>query len=211
MGKIVKRILIVVLALIVLAVALLFGTCAVIDYKNKHYWKYASPYGSIEKQYTPLGAYEVSFDEYKTKNKTCKKFEIWYPSELKSAQKIYPLVIMVNGTGVMASQYKEVFKHLASWGFIVAGNEDENSRTGASSAATLDYILALNEDENNKFYGKIDRKNIGIAGHSQGGVGALNAVTEQKNGNKYKAIWAVSATSRYHADELNKRDRKSVV
>lgn len=54
------------------------------------------------------------------------------------------------------------------------------------------------------FYGKIDIENIGIAGHSQGGVGAINAVTEQSNGNIYTAIWAASTISRYHADEMNK-------
>lgn len=67
----------------------------------------------------------------------------------------YPLVIMANGTGVKASQYKEVFKHLASWGFIVAGNEDDNSRSGDSSSKTLDYLLQLNEDSNSVFYQKL--------------------------------------------------------
>lgn len=110
------------------------------------------------------------------------------------------------GTGVKASQYKEVFKHLASWGFVVVGNEDDNSRTGESSAATLEFILGLHADKNSNFYGKIDTENIGIAGHSQGGVGTINAVTEQSNGIMYKAIWAASTTSRYHADEMNKND-----
>lgn len=64
--------------------------------------------------------------------------------------------------------------------------------------------MKLNGDKGSIFYGKIDTDNIGIAGHSQGGVAALNAVTGQSNGNYYKAVWAVSATSRYHAVELNK-------
>lgn len=128
---------------------------------------------------------------------------MWYPSEMKDTNATYPLVVMANGTGTKASQYKAIFKHLASWGFIVAGNEDENCRTGESSAATLDFILGLNRDKESIFYGKVDVGNIGITGHSQGGVGAINAVTEQENGEKYKAIYAISATSRYHADELN--------
>ena len=56
----------------------------------------------------------------------------------------------------------------ASWGFIVVGNEDENSRTGASTSATLDFMLNLNKDSNSDFYGKIDVNNIGVSGHSQG-------------------------------------------
>ena len=87
---------------------------------------------------------------------------------MKKDSSTYPLVIMVNGTGITASKYKSVFKHLASWGFIVVGNEDENSRTGASTSATLDFMLNLNKDSNSDFYGKIDVNNIGVSGHSQG-------------------------------------------
>lgn len=36
---------------------------------------------------------------------------------------------MTNGTLINVSRYKAVFKHLASWGFIVAGNEDSNSHS----------------------------------------------------------------------------------
>ena len=104
---------------------------------------------------------------------------------------------MANGTGVKASQYKEVFQHLSSWGFVVIGNEDENSRTGASSADSLDFVLTLNSDSDSIFYGKIDVENVGIAGHSQGGVGAVNAVTNQENGKQYKALFTASATSPY--------------
>lgn len=172
--------------------------------QNANYYNKATPAGKLESKYTPLGSSPVSYVEYGADNETYGKYEVWYPAELEQTQTVYPLVIMANGTGVKASQYKEVFQHLASWGFIVAGNEDENSRTGASSAATLDFLLRLNKESDSIFYGKVDAEHIGIAGHSQGGVGAINAVTEQPNGNQYKAIYAISATSSYHADELNK-------
>lgn len=35
-------------------------------------------------------------------------------------------------------------------------------------------------------------------------MGAINAVTQQPSGNKYKAIWTASATSRYHSINLDK-------
>lgn len=173
--------------------------------KNENYWKYTEPKGEIETKYTALGSCEVSYAEFKAEDRRWEKYEIWYPSEMQEGT-VYPLVVMANGTGVNASRYKAVFKHLASWGFIVAGNEDDNSRTGESSAATLDFVLSLNEDKNSDFYGKVNTEAIGVAGHSQGGVGAINAVTERSNGNMYKAIWAASTTSRYHADELNKKE-----
>ena len=104
----------------------------------------------------------------------------------------YPLVVMANGTGVKASKYQPIFKHLASWGFIVIGNEDESSFDGISSDASLDLMLNLNGDDTSIFYGKIDIQNIGIAGHSQGGVGAINAVAAQEKGTYYKTIYTAS-------------------
>lgn len=205
MKKMVKIILLIILAVIILTVGGCTALLGITNQRNENYWKYSEPKGEMETKYTALGSYDVSYAEFNADGKAWRKYEIWYPSEMPDGT-IYPLVIMANGTGVKASQYKEVFKHLASWGFVVAGNEDENSRTGESSAATLDFILRLNEDKDSDFFGKIDTENIGIAGHSQGGVGAINAVTEQFNGNMYKAVWAASATSRYHADEMNKND-----
>lgn len=170
---------------------------AIVDHQNKNYWKYATPAGEIEKKYTDMGEFEVAYKEFKAKTDAYGKYEIWYPAEMKAADAKYPLVVMANGTGVGASKYQEVFKHLASWGFIVVGNEDDSSLTGASSAETLDFILAQNDDASSEFYGRIDVDNIGVAGHSQGGLGAVNAVTNQNNGNRYKAMWIASATSPY--------------
>lgn len=104
---------------------------------------------------------------------------------------------MSNGTGYPSSDYSEVFKHLASWGFIVVGNEDENSRTGESTEASLGYILQQNDDPASIFRGKVDADRIGVGGHSQGGVGAANAATAQPSAAKYKAVWMGSPTSPY--------------
>lgn len=152
----------------------------------------------IEKKFTVKGDYNVSYFEQRSEDDALKKFEIWYPTELqlnKTSNRKYPLVIMANGTGIVASKYKAIFDHLASWGFIVLGNEDERSGNGNSSSASLDYILSLNSTENSIFYEKIDIYNIGIAGHSQGGIGSINAVTAHENGDIYRAIYTASAPS----------------
>ncbi len=195
--KVIKIILLVVVVLAVLIVGGCTALFAVADHHNKNYWKYAAPAGEIEKKYTAMGELEVSYKEFEAKTDTYGKYEIWYPSEMKDTDTKYPLVMMANGTGVRASKYQEVFKHLASWGFIVVGNEDDSSLSGASSAETLDFMLTQNEDSSSEFYGRIDVDNIGVAGHSQGGLGAVNAVTSQENGNRYKAMWIASATSPY--------------
>lgn len=163
-------------------------------FRNTHYTENAKPGGEIEKEYTAMGPMKVSSAAYDAKDTTFQKFEIWYPSDMEEGPGIFPVVIMANGTGVKASAYQEVFRHLASWGFIVAGNEDESSWDGNSSAATLDFLLQMNEDIHSIFYQHVDTDHIGIAGHSQGGVGAINAVTNQDNGKLYKAMWTASTT-----------------
>lgn len=199
--KILGRILLGILIIIVLIIVAVIAFLGYLKYQNEHYWKFASPAGELEEKYTAMGGWDVSYVEFAADDPACGKYEIWYPSDIAESGQRYPLVVMANGTGVTASQYKEVFRHLASWGFIVAGNEDGNSRTGGSSAATLDFLLGLNGDAGSLFYGRIDMEHIGIAGHSQGGVGAINAVTAQENGNLYRAVFAASTTSPLLADE----------
>lgn len=121
-----------------------------------------------------------------------KMFSVFYPMSMASNADRYPLVIMVNGTGVPATAYKAMFEHLASWGFIVAGNEDEGSGTGRTTEETLKYMLAENERAASPFYHRIDTDNIGVAGHSQGGAGTYNALTAWPNSYRYKAGVAMS-------------------
>ena len=157
-----------------------------------------------ELKYTQMGAYEVSTFEQASDNKKVGKFRVWYPAEMETSGRKYPLVVMVNGSGTPASRYEAVFDHLASWGFIVVGNEDDSSGTGESAAKTLDFILGLDADVNSLFYGKIDTQNIGIAGHSQGGSGTVNAVTAYENGAMYKVMYTASTPTRDIAAEVLK-------
>lgn len=159
---------------------------------DKYYEKIETG-GEIEARYSALGEYEVKFVKFNALQ-NYKAYEIWYPADLDNSQQQYPLVIMANGTGVPASKYKAIFKHLASWGFIVVGNEDEYSWNGFSSNMSLNYMLKLNKNVDSIFYQKVDTENIGIGGHSQGGVGVVNAVTNYDNGRMYKAIFAASPT-----------------
>ncbi|MGG4146282.1 alpha/beta hydrolase [Paenibacillus algorifonticola] len=188
--------------IIVIIIALLVSVGVIfLKYKSSHYYNFTKTERPLEKQYTALGAQEVSFAEFEAEDETIKKYEIWYPKKLESSDMKYPVVVVANGTGIPASSYKSFFKHLTSWGFIVIGNEDGNSRTGASSESSLKFLLELSDDKNSIFYGKVDTTHIGIGGHSQGGVGAINAVTSQGHGNMYKALYAVSATSPYWGQE----------
>lgn len=196
--KMIKRTLLIGAAAVLLGIVAIF---AFLTFRNAYYYKLVKTDKPIEAQYTAFGPYKVSYVEFDSENEAYKKNEIWYPTEMKKKNTTLPLVIMANGTGITASKYKAVFKHLASWGFIVVGNEDENSRTGASSSDSLNFMLSLNEDSTSDFYKKIDVNNIGIGGHSQGGVGTINAVIKQDNGSFYKAMYTASATSSFWGQE----------
>lgn len=199
--KVLFIILIVVLAALLLLFLFLFWASKQPAVKANYYEDVAAN-GPLEQKYTGPGDHEVSYTEFDSPDEKIKKFKIWYPSELEDGADAYPLVVMANGTGVPASKYEAVFEHLASWGFIVVGNDDGESWNGASSAASLAYMLGLNEDNSSTFFQKINLENIGIAGHSQGGVGAINAVTAQENGAYYKALYTASTTHLALANEL---------
>lgn len=151
--------------------------------------------GDIEAKYAPLGSYEVESKTFEAPEKETdsdgkeqtRHIKVFYP---KDTSTVYPLVIMVNGTGVPYTKYEQVFEHLASWGFVVIGNDYSTTWDGKWTSATLDF--ALNTEE---ISSRIDSSRIALGGHSQGGEGTYNAVTDFANGTKYKCLFALSATS----------------
>ena len=163
--------------------------------------------GAIETKYLAMGSHEVSYLEQPVMQ-DFKKYEIYYPKDIVNGKAKYPVVIYSNGTGIKASKYPTVLKHLASWGFIVMATEEENSWNGFSSEMCLRSIIKYNETESiegwelNPFYNHVDLDNIGVSGHSQGGVGVINAASENKHGNMIKAIFAASPTNMTLAEAL---------
>lgn len=149
----------------------------------------------LEAKYTALGASAVKTLAFSSGQKEFPNYKVWYPSDLEGSSKAYPLVIVVNGTGVTYPRFEPVFQHLASWGFIVAGNDDGWSALGISASKELEFLLTLSNDPGSPFYNKIDINNIGIAGHSQGGVGTIHAITDFSIGTRYRAMYTASAVS----------------
>lgn len=94
---------------------------------------------------------------------------------MDNSERQYPVIVVVNASGTPAFKYEPWFKRLASWGFIVVGNEDPQAGTGETTSIMLDYLLNLPQDH--QLNGRLDTENIGIVGFSQGGAGALAAGT----------------------------------
>ena len=168
-------------------------------YEDDYYKDFQSN-EELETKYSKLGNYEVSYEEHELENSSIKKIRIWYPKELENNNNEYPMIIVVNASGVPAFRYEPFFKRLASWGFIVVGNEDGQTGTGETTSITLDYMLNISNDS--KLYNKIDKNNIGIIGYSQGGAGAIRAVTEFENGKNYKTIFTGSAAYPFLANNI---------
>lgn len=162
--------------------------------------------GAIEAEYLNNGAYETAF-YVEAAMQIFEKYEIFYPAELASQNKKYPVIVVCNGTGWTASKSKHIYEHYASWGFIVIGNEEAYSWNAFGAEMAIRHLQRLNDnqtinDKENIFYQKIDFDNIGIIGHSQGGVGVFNAITNTEHKDIYKAAIALSPTNKELAQGL---------
>ena len=154
----------------------------------------------LEKKYSGRGSYATAYTEFKSDNSKIDTIRVFYPSELTDSNKAYPMIVSVNASGTRARNYMAVLDRIASWGFIVVGNDDPQSGTGETASQTLEYLLNIGADS--ELYGKIDKNNIGIMGYSQGGAGALCAVTNFDNGNMYKTIFTGSAAYPFLAHNM---------
>ena len=214
MKKMLKVIGIIILAIIILAVILL-TIASKKQFVPKDYSEKAKTGGSIEAKYVQNGKYEISYYEEPVLQ-GFGKYEIYYPTELQNSSKKYPVVVFVNGSGAKVSKYHTLLEHIATWGFVAIGTEEENDWNGFASEMCirhevmfiedlienqLDYELIV-DDKENIFYEKIDFSNVGITGHSQGGVGVFNAITNQKHSDIYKAAVALSPTNKELAHNI---------
>lgn len=157
--------------------------------------------GDIEAKYLKNGEQAISYKE-ENADGAAVKYEVYYPTDLETADRTYPVIVYVNGSNVKGSQCAPMFKHWASWGFVVVATEDTNQWNGKSASESLDYLLKENRTENSIFFGKIDVDHIGITGHSQGGVGVFNAITIYENSAKFKTAVPISPTHEELAEGL---------
>lgn len=172
----------------------------------KDYQKQVKTGGEIEAKYLQNGEYTAKFFE-KGALQNFKKYNFWYPSEIASGDKKFPVVIFANGTGVSSSKHPAIFEHWATHGFIAVGTEEEFSWNGFGTELSLKTLRKLHEHEkldgyeHNPFYGKVDFENVAVVGHSQGGVGVFSSAT--KEGNPYKTAIALSPTNELLAIALD--------
>lgn len=210
--KMIGKILLCIVGIIILILVILFVKNYIDSRKpwlKDDYYTEFQANNKLEMKYAGLGSCEVSKSTVKSDD-TLKNIRIWYPSEMESNHSKYPLIVVTNASNTAALNYEPFFERLASWGFIVIGNDDRQAGTGISTSQTLEYILEENTNSDSTFFEKIDEENIGIVGYSQGGAGAIRAVTEYENSNQYKTIFTGSAAYAYIAQMWGGYDASKV-
>ena len=150
--------------------------------------------GELEKKYLADGTYKVKKTTADAE-KPIKKYTIYYPEELENSSKKYPMTLVVNQTGGKATRMEPMLEQLATWGFIVVGNQDKGTGTGETTITELKYMLSENENKESIFYNKIDLNNIGLTGHSQGGAAVMNAITKYEESKYFKTAVPISPVS----------------
>ena len=167
-----------------------FGVSGDTEIRDRYYEAFTSD-APLELKYAQPGKSEIGYTEFLSDHASIGKIRAWYPKELESSSRLWPMIVVVNASGTPAASYEPFFERLATWGFIVVGNEDPQAGSGETTSIMLDKMLTLDSDS--VLYGKIDEENIGIIGYSQGGAGAICAVTNFENGSRYKAMFTGSA------------------
>lgn len=196
----------IVVLILVIGVFLLIKYLGSMPAASKGYQKTVETGGDIEKKYMASGEFKVSSYE-ESALQGFGKYLIYYPSNLNESNHTYPVIVLSNGTGVPMSKYTAVAEHFASWGFLVIGTEEEYDWNGFSAEMCIRYLELLDEnkivnEKDNIFYQKINFESVGIVGHSQGGVGVINAITTQSHSDVFKVAVVISPTNKELAANL---------
>lgn len=158
--------------------------------------------GPIEAAYLKAGRCAVTSYRIPAQDPKLGFHVVYHPADLATRTRPVPAVIFANGSGVIADKYPALFQHLASWDFIVVGNNAENAGNGASSDKAMAFLLAENDRPDSPLYHKVDLDHLGISGHSQGGAGVFNAITDARYGTRYTAAVALSPVHEELAEKL---------
>ncbi|WP_243643865.1 alpha/beta hydrolase [Paenibacillus pinisoli] len=144
--------------------------------------------GTIEAKYAGAGEYQVESIEIKDEQGES-RYMLYYPQD---SGQTHPLIAWGNGTDALPERYDGLFRHLASWGFVVIDTFSTTTGTGEEIAGAIDYMLIENSDPASPFYRRIATEQIAAAGHSQGSTGVINAHTNHSSGEAIKTVVSIA-------------------
>jgi hypothetical protein len=108
-------------------------------------------------------------------------FDVFAPVDLGGQGRKHPIVSWANGTLYPLDSYAKLLDHWASHGFVIIAAHTNTTAGGGTHKAGIDWLLAEQARPGSPFFGRLDSKKIGAAGHSQGG-GATIAAGSNKPG-----------------------------
>ncbi|WP_107656423.1 poly(ethylene terephthalate) hydrolase family protein [Nocardia suismassiliense] len=135
------------------------------------------PAAQLEAAYYPPGPWAVA---ERTGLDCCTatgdSYDIWYPADLGAGGVAHPIITWGNGTSAHPREYAYLLAHLASWGFVVIAADRTDTGTGGQMLDAVEYLTRQHSNPDSIFAGKLDTRSAGAMGHSQGGLGAFNAL-----------------------------------
>lgn len=103
-------------------------------------------------------------------------YTVYYPAQWEPGCE-HPFAAWGNGTGVVGSLvYAHLNSHVASWGIVVIASWDPLTALGLDHREGINWLLEQNENPESPFFGRLSQR-AGVAGHSQGGIGASAAAS----------------------------------
>jgi hypothetical protein len=137
------------------------------------------------------------------------KFDLFYPTNLGGNGFKHPILTWGKGTKAKPGQYDYFLKHLASWGFVIVATEDQNTGPGQTIVDAAKYMIGENSNSSSIFFRKLDVREIGALGHSQGATGAINAMI--KSGGLIKTVIAIELPRQFFcSSKVNCTDTKNL-
>lgn len=127
-------------------------------------------------------------------------YYIYYPENVKSSKKTYPVLSWANGTACQPSMYTGMFTELAKGGYIVIASSETMAADGTAQIDALDFVIALNNNSSSAAYKKVNTKALGVIGHSQGGRSSVNAAVKDS---RIKCVVSIAGSNYLEEAELN--------
>ena len=116
--------------------------------------------------------------------------KFYYPSTLNdtSPDNSLPVIIYINPLDYSYEVYAKQLERLASWGFVTVGNNAKKNTGNGEQAIKI--LQTLKEWNSIHFKNKLNLDKVGLVGHLEGAVGAINSVI--KSPNEFKALYILS-------------------
>jgi hypothetical protein len=153
-----------------------------------------------EPQQTQAATPPTSTSNQETHEADGRTYYVYYPENIKSSKKTYPVLSWANGTACQPSMYTGLFTALAKGGYIVIASSETMSADGNAQIAALDFVISLNNNSSSLAYKKVNTKQLGVIGHSQGGRSSVNAAVKDS---RIKCVVSIAGSNYLEEAEPN--------